>query len=81
MSLAPMIPSTCYAKTSDYFYDQDPIRDPLISSGGQKPDAVDRDTRTDFRVYNNPLGRNSGSVWRINSSNTMERTRQPFRRN
>ena len=56
-------------KNKDYFYDQDPIRDPLISSGGQKPDAVDRDTRTDFRVYNNPLGRNSGSVWRINSSN------------
>ena len=56
-------------KNKHYFYDQDPIRDPLISSGGQKPDAVDRDTRTDFRVYNNPLGRNSGSVWRINSSN------------
>ena len=64
-----MIPFTCCAKTRHYFYDQDPIRDPLISSGGQKLDAVDRDTRTDFRVYNNPLGRNSGSVWRINSSN------------
>ena len=69
MSHAHMIPSYMLCKNKNYFYDQDPIRDPLISSGGQRPDAVDRDTRTDFRVYNNPLGRNSGSVWRINSSN------------
>ena len=67
-------------KNKDYFYDQDPIRDPLISSGGQKPDAVDRDTRTDFRVYNNPLGRNSVLLGVSTAAITVERTPQPFRR-
>jgi DNA modification methylase len=56
-------------KGKSYFFDQDPIRDPLVSTGGQKPGIVGRDTRTDFRVYNNPLGRNGSSVWRINSTN------------
>jgi DNA modification methylase len=58
-----------FAKDKGYFYDQDPIRDRLVSSGGQQPGTTGRDTRRDFRIYNNPLGRNAGSVWQINSGN------------
>ena len=58
-----------FAKNKGCFYDQDPIRDRLVSSGGQQPGTTGCDTRTDFRIYNNPLGRNAGSVWQINSGN------------
>ena len=58
-----------FAKGKGYFYDQDPIRDRLVSSGGQQLGTTGGDTRRDFRIYNNPLGRNAGSVWRINSGN------------
>jgi DNA modification methylase len=58
-----------FAKRKSYFYDQDPIRDQLVSSGGQQRGTMGCDTRRDFRIYNNPLGRNAGSVWRINSGN------------
>jgi DNA modification methylase len=59
-----------FVKKSGYFYDQDPLRVPSVTSrrkpGKQKAGLVRRDAnRTDLRVLNNPLGHNAPSVWQI----------------
>jgi DNA modification methylase len=59
-----------FVKKSGYFYDQDPLRVPLVSSHATraKPKAgtIRHDTdRTDMRVLFNPLGHNAPSVWQI----------------
>jgi DNA modification methylase len=61
-------------KKSGYFYDQDPLRVPSVTSrrkpGKQKAGMIRRDAnRTDLRVLNNPLGRNAPSVWQIRQAN------------
>ena len=62
-----------FAKKKGYYYDQDPLREPLVrpytTPGRQKPGLMRRDADRDLRVISNPMGRNSGSVWRINSGN------------
>jgi site-specific DNA-methyltransferase (adenine-specific) len=57
-------------KKSGYFYDQDPLRVPSVTSrrkpGKQKAGMIRRDAnRTDKRVLSNPLGHNAPSVWQI----------------
>ena len=55
----------------EYFYDQDAVRVPMVRPysivGKQKPGVVRRDLNRDYRVLNNPMGRNAGSVWRSNA--------------
>jgi DNA modification methylase len=46
-----------FTKQRRYFYDPDPIREPLVGTYSTP--------NKDFRVYLNPMGRNSGSVWTI----------------
>ena len=58
-----------FAKGKRYFFDQDPIRDRLVSSGGQQPAQREPIPEGTSRIYNNPMGRNSGSVWQINNGN------------
>ncbi len=62
-----------FAKKKGYYYDQDPLREPLVrpytTPGRQKPGLMRRDADRDLRVISNPMGRNSGSVWRINNGN------------
>ena len=57
-------------KKSGYFYDQDALRVPPVSSHTtrSKPKAgtIRHDTaRSNLRVLNNPLGHNASSVWQI----------------
>jgi DNA modification methylase len=47
-----------FTKRRQYFYDPDPIRE---------PSAVESTNRA-FQAYQNPMGRNSGSVWEITPS-------------
>ena len=56
----------------------DPIRVPYVGPPGgklsslpghAKPGIIRRDVARDMRVYANPLGRNSGTVWRCNVAN------------
>jgi DNA modification methylase len=60
-----------FAKTADYVFDLDPIREPLTErfystpAGRSKAGLLRMDSNRDSRVPNNPLGRNPGSVWRI----------------
>ena len=59
-----------FVKKSGYFYDQDPLRVPLVSSHAirAKPKAgtIRHDTaRTNIRVLFNPLGHNAASVWQV----------------
>ena len=59
-----------FVKKSGYFYDQDPLRVPSVSSHTtrSKPKAgtIRHDTaRSNLRVLNNPLGHNAPSVWQI----------------
>jgi hypothetical protein len=62
-----------FARKRGYYYDQDPLREPLVkpyaTPGRQKPGLMRRDAARDLRVISNPMGRNSGSVWRINNGN------------
>jgi DNA modification methylase len=67
-----------FAKRKRYFYDADPTRDPLASSAGQQPGLRGCDTRRDFRIYNNPLGRNAGSVWQIHRGSYVGRHAATF---
>jgi DNA modification methylase len=58
-----------FTKQRRYFYDQDPIREPLIQQysvpGRQKAGLMRKDGHRAERVWPNPMGRNSGSVWTI----------------
>ena len=59
-----------FVKKSGYFYDQDPLRVPSVSShttrGKPKAGTIRHDTaRTNMRVLINPLGHNAPSVWQI----------------
>ncbi len=63
-----------FAKNRRYFYDQDPLRIPVVSPyskrGQDKPGLIRRDeNRRDLQVISNPLGRNVGSVWSIQRGN------------
>jgi DNA modification methylase len=64
-----------FAKTADYVFDLDPIREPLTErfyatpAGRSKAGVLRMDSNRDSRVPNNPLGRNPGSIWRIAPSN------------
>ena len=63
-----------FAKNRRYFYDQDPLRIPVVSPysmrGRDKPGLIRRDeNRRDLQVISNPLGRNVGSVWSIQRGN------------
>ena len=63
-----------FAKNRRYFYDQDPLRIPVVSQystrGRDKPGLIRRDeNRRDLQVISNPLGRNVGSVWQIQRGN------------
>jgi site-specific DNA-methyltransferase (cytosine-N4-specific) len=62
-----------FAKGKGYYYDQDPLREPVVkpyaAPDRQKPGLMRREANRDLRVISNPMGRNSGSVWRINSGN------------
>jgi site-specific DNA-methyltransferase (adenine-specific) len=61
-----------FTKSARYQYDGDPLREPSapgrLSSlpGRQKLGLMRRDANRDIRVWNNPLGRNAGTVWRVN---------------
>jgi DNA modification methylase len=66
------------SKSARYTYDPDPIRVPYAGPPGKKlsslpntkkPGVIRRDIARDMRVYANPLGRNSGTVWRCNVAN------------
>ena len=61
-----------FTKQRQYFYDPDPIREPLVrpyaTSGQQTPGSIRGEMNRDFRVYLNPMGRNAGSVWTITPS-------------
>lgn len=48
-----------FAKRRDYFYEADAIREPLAR------DSLNGNARRDFRHFQNPMGRNAGSVWTI----------------
>jgi DNA modification methylase len=62
-----------FAKGKPYFYDQDPLREALVrpytTPGRQKPGLMRRDANRDRRIISNPMGRNSGSVWRVQRGN------------
>ena len=67
-----------FSKSARYTYDPDPIRVPYVGPPGRKlgslpgtkkPGMIRRDVARDMRVYANPLGRNSGTVWRCNVAN------------
>ena len=67
-----------FSKSASYTYDPDPIRVPYVGPPGgklsslpghAKPGIIRRDVARDMRVYANPLGRNSGTVWRCNVAN------------
>jgi len=58
-----------FTKQRRYFYDPDPIREPLVQAysvpGRQKAGLMRKDDTRTERVWSNPMGRNSGSVWTI----------------
>jgi DNA modification methylase len=58
-----------FTKQRKYFYDPDPIREPLVQPYSvprrQKTGLMRRDSDRPDRVWSNPMGRNSGSVWTI----------------
>jgi DNA modification methylase len=71
-------------KNTNYAYDADPLRvpaaglrgklsylpkRPVTTPGAVKPEIRRQDTMPDARVYQNPLGRNCGTVWRCNVAN------------
>jgi DNA modification methylase len=63
-----------FAKNRRYFYDQDPLRIPVVTPystrGRDKPGLIRRDeNRRDLQVNSNPLGRNVGSVWQTQRGN------------
>ena len=67
-----------FSKSARYTFDPDPIRVPYVGPPGRKlaflpgatkPGLIRRDVARDMRVYANPLGRNSGTVWRCNVAN------------
>jgi DNA modification methylase len=67
-----------FSKAARYTYDPDPIRVPYVGPperrlgslpGTQKRGVIRRDVARDMFVYANPLGRNSGTVWRCNVAN------------
>src|SRR6202043_3342125 len=45
-----------------------PVR-PYTTPGGQKPGVMRGDANRDLRVISNPMGRNGGSVWRVQRGN------------
>jgi DNA modification methylase len=57
----------------EYHYDGDPIQVPLIrpysTFGRKKPGMYRREFDQMERVWSNPMGRNSGSVWEITPAN------------
>ena len=60
-------------KKPGYFYDQDPLRVPSVSShttrSPPKIGAIRHDiARTNLRALNHPLGHNAPSVWQISHS-------------
>jgi DNA modification methylase len=60
-------------KKPGYFYDQDPLRVPSVSShttrSKPKAGAIRHDiARTNLRALNNPIGHNAPSVWQISHS-------------
>jgi DNA modification methylase len=61
-----------FTKQRQYFYDPDPIREPLVrpyaTPGKQTAGLTRGEVNRDFRVYLNPMGRNAGSVWTITPS-------------
>jgi len=62
-----------FSKNRRYFYDPDPIREPLVSTYNtpdkQKSGLMGKEHKRDFRVLLNPMGRNSGSVWDVSAAN------------
>jgi len=58
-----------FAKQRGYFYNPDPIREVLAHAattrGKQQQDVVRYDRNCGFRISDNPMGKNSGSVWHI----------------
>jgi len=58
-----------FTKQRRYFYDPDPIREPLIQAysvpGRQKAGLMRKDSHRADRVWSNPMGRNAGSEWTI----------------
>ena len=61
-----------FSKQRRYFYDADPIREPLVTAhstkGRTKAGVLRNDIDRTERVFNNPMGRNAGSVWTITPS-------------
>jgi DNA modification methylase len=59
-------------QATGYFYDLNAVRVPMVRPysipGRQTGEVARRDLNRDFRVLNNPMGRNAGSVWRSNSA-------------
>jgi DNA modification methylase len=55
-------------KTTNYHYNQDatrvPTKRPYSKLGKRKDGVLRRDLNRDFRLLNNPMGRNGTSVWR-----------------
>jgi len=68
-----------FSKSAHYTYDADPSRvlnaDPPARkftsppNTTKKPGVIRRDVARDMHIYPNPLGRNSGTVWRCNIGN------------
>ena len=58
-----------FAKQRGYFYNPDPIREALAHTvttrGGQRQNVAGYGRNCGFRISDNPMGRNSGSVWQI----------------
>ena len=58
-----------FSKLPLYFYDADAIRVPAVSAsharGQPKPGLLRRDADSEMRT--NPIGRNSGTVWEVNT--------------
>ena len=75
-----------FAKNRRYFYDQDPLRIPVVTPystrGRDKPGLIRRDeNRRDLQVISNPLGRNVGSVWQFSEAITEASILRPFQQN
>jgi len=55
-----------------YFFDQDPLREPLVkaySVPDNRKTGLMRNDQIRGKVWSNPMGRNCGSVWTIMPSN------------
>ena len=76
-----------FAKNRRYFYDQDPLRIPVVSPysmrGRDKPGLIRRDeNRRDLQVISNPLGTQCGiSVVKSSGAITEANILQPSRQN